>query len=257
MASFNPNTTIGAYEIGVLTSYALFGVTTIQVYVYYSRFPRDPRELKLLVAFVWSCEMAHAVCIGHTLYGMTVSDFAHPELLILVPKSLAIAVMFSGIIGAAVQVFFAFRIYGVSKSLWIPCLSWTLSFLRLLGSIAVCVYGLRTKTIPEFEVRWAWLLNCLWSVASGNDVLIAATLVYCLSRQRTMADNRTVAFVDKLIAWTIDIWLGCFVVTARLYSNSLLANLNSRASLRAMNDLTQLHFELTSQMNAESLRFRD
>ncbi|KAJ7439376.1 hypothetical protein FB451DRAFT_1570000 [Mycena latifolia] len=204
MASFNPNTTLGAYEIGVLTSYALFGVTTIQAYVYYSRFPQDPRVLKLLVAFVWSCEMAHAVCIGHTLYGMTVFDFAHPELLLLVPKSLATAVMFSGIIGAAVQVFFAFRIYGVSKSLWIPCLSWTLSFLRLLGSIAVWVYGLRTKTIPEFEVRWAWLLNSLWSVASGNDVLIAATLVYCLSQQRTMADNRTVALVDKLIAWTIE-----------------------------------------------------
>ncbi|KAJ7440199.1 hypothetical protein FB451DRAFT_142098 [Mycena latifolia] len=86
-----------------------------------------------------------------------------------------------------------------------------------------------------------------------------------------MADNRTVALVDKLIAWTIEtgvvtsaamlvtlicfvtmkgnyIWLGCFVVTARSYSifKPLLANLNSRASLRAMNDLTQLHFELTS-----------
>ncbi|KAJ7689492.1 hypothetical protein B0H17DRAFT_1202374 [Mycena rosella] len=214
MASFNPNTTLGAYEIGVLTSYALFGVTTIQAYIYYGRFPHDSSKLKLLVAFVWSCEIAHAFCIGHTLYRMTVSDFAHPERLIIIPKSLATAVLFSGMIGATIQAFFASRIYGVSKSLYIPCLSWTLSFLRLLGSVAVCAYGFRAKTIPDFENRWTWLLNSLWSVAPANDLLIAARLVQCLYRQRPTGDNRTVALVDKLIAWTIE--TGVVTVTRQL-----------------------------------------
>ncbi|KAJ6514520.1 hypothetical protein DFH09DRAFT_1374006, partial [Mycena vulgaris] len=204
MASSNPNTSLGAYVIGVLASYVLFGGTTIQAYIYYGRFPHDPRRLKFLVAFVWSCEIAHAVCIGHTLYQMTVSDYARPERLILIPKSLATAVFFSGTIGACVQAFFSSRIYGISKSLPLPCLSWTLSFLRLLGSIIAGVYGLRTKTIPEFETRWAWLLNCVWSVTSANDLLIAGTLVHCLFRHRPMGDTRTVALVDKLIEWTIE-----------------------------------------------------
>ncbi|KAJ7108577.1 hypothetical protein C8R44DRAFT_884641 [Mycena epipterygia] len=190
MASLNPNVTIGAYEIGVLASYVLFGVTTTQTYVYYGRFPDDPRRVKFLVAFIWSCEMAHAVCIGHSLYQMTVSDYGHPERLILIPRSLAAAVLFSGIIGAGVQAFFASRIYGLSKSLYIPCLSWTLSFSRLLGSITVVVYGFRIKTIPAFDMQWAWLLNSLWSVASANDLIIAATLVYWLNRQRPEADER-------------------------------------------------------------------
>ncbi|KAF7351255.1 hypothetical protein MSAN_01557000 [Mycena sanguinolenta] len=264
VASFNPHTTIGAYELGVLVSYILLGVTTTQVYMYWSRFPNDPPRLRYLVALLWALEMAHAICIGCTLYQMTVSDYGQPERLILIPPSLAIAVVFSGIVGGAVQSFFAARIYHISKSLYIPCLSWTLSFSRLLGSIAVCYYGLRLPTIPDFEMQFGWLLNSLWSVASANDVLIAVTLVYWLSRCRREAGKRTVALVDKLIAWTMEtgvvtsaagvasllcfatmksnyIWIAFFVVNARLYSNSLLASLNSRASLKTMAEKTQSH----------------
>lgn len=240
MASFD--TTLGAYEIGVLVSYALFGVTTLQAYVYYSRFPQDPLRIKLFIAFIWCCEVAHAICIGHTLYQMTVSDYGHPERLFLIPRSLAASVLFSGIVGAGVQAFFASRIYGVSGSLYIPCVSWTLSSLRLLGSTMVCVYGFRMHTIPAFETRWSWLLSSLWSVASANDIIITATLAYWLYRQRPEADNRTLPIVDKLIQWTMEtgvitsaaglanlvcytamkdnfIWIGCFVVLARRESH--------------------------------------
>ncbi|KAJ7029228.1 hypothetical protein C8F04DRAFT_1288750 [Mycena alexandri] len=283
MASFNSHTTLGAYELGVLASFILFGVTTTQVYIYYTRFPLDSYKVKFLVAFVWACEMAHAICIGDTLYTMTVSDYGHPERLLLIPQSLATAVIFSGIVGACgglllpvplspahfapqVQVFFAYRIYAVSNSLYIPCLSWFLSFCRLLGSIMGCVYGFRTKTIPDYEVEWAWLLNSLWSVAAGNDLIIAGTLVYWLSRRRPEGDRRTVALVDKLVAWTMEtgavtsaaglltlicfvtmktnyIWIAFFVVAARLYSNSLLASLNSRASLRALAHKTDIYIQ--------------
>jgi hypothetical protein len=40
---------LGAYEIGVLMSYAFFGMTTTQTYIYYSRFADDSRKLKSLV----------------------------------------------------------------------------------------------------------------------------------------------------------------------------------------------------------------
>ncbi|KAJ6571657.1 hypothetical protein B0H19DRAFT_1064721 [Mycena capillaripes] len=58
--SFNPDTTLGAYELGVLVSYILFGVTTTQMYIYYHRFPDDSLNLKTLVAFVW-----YALTVDH------------------------------------------------------------------------------------------------------------------------------------------------------------------------------------------------
>jgi hypothetical protein len=39
----------GALQIGVLISYVLFGVTTTQTYIYYSRFPDDSPKLKAFV----------------------------------------------------------------------------------------------------------------------------------------------------------------------------------------------------------------
>ncbi|KAJ6572234.1 hypothetical protein B0H19DRAFT_1231766 [Mycena capillaripes] len=94
--SFNVNTTIGALQIGVLVSYVLFGVTTTQTYIYYSRFPEDSRKLKALVGFVWLCELAQALCIGHALYVYTISDYTQPERLLgAAPKSLDTAIVFS------------------------------------------------------------------------------------------------------------------------------------------------------------------
>jgi hypothetical protein len=46
------NSVAGAVQIGVILSYALFGVTTTQAYTYYCRFPGDPRMLKALVSEV-------------------------------------------------------------------------------------------------------------------------------------------------------------------------------------------------------------
>jgi hypothetical protein len=39
----------GVFQIGVLISYVLFGVTTTQAYIYYSRFPDDSPKIKGLV----------------------------------------------------------------------------------------------------------------------------------------------------------------------------------------------------------------
>ncbi|KAJ6593203.1 hypothetical protein B0H19DRAFT_1089389 [Mycena capillaripes] len=271
---FDPNPTIGALQIGVLASYVLFGVTTTQTYIYYNRFPDDYLKLKTLVSFVWLCELAHAICIAHTLYTYTISNYGHPERLIQrAPESLEAGIFFSGVVTASVQAFFSFRIYALSHKLYIPLITWTLSFLRFVLSTVVFTSGLGMIDMASYEARWGWLAITLWSVSAANDLLIAATLVFILAHRRSNVHQRTAALVEKLIGWTIEtgvmtsafglitlvcfltmsdnfIWLGMITVSARLFSNSLLASLNSRASLRALDDthltpvinLTPIHF---------------
>ncbi|KAF7368741.1 hypothetical protein MVEN_00199000 [Mycena venus] len=260
--SFNPHLTLGALQIGVLFSYALFGVTTTQTYMYYSRFPNDSSRLKALVAFIWVCEVAHALCIGHTLYIYTISDYVHPERLGgAVPKSLATATFFSGIIGASVQAFFSFRIYAFSNKLSISLFLWAMAFFRVVGCTVLFVTALSMTLLASWEAQWTWLLATIWAGSSANDLTITATLVLLLYKQRThVVHTRTAALVDKLITWTIEtgmlnsvlgiatlacfftmenfIWLAMFSVTARLFANTLLASLNSRTKLRAMDQVT-------------------
>ncbi|KAJ7826073.1 hypothetical protein B0H14DRAFT_3874172 [Mycena olivaceomarginata] len=260
-ASFNPNTTLGAYQIGVLVSYVLFGVTTAQTYVYYGRFPDDSRKFKALVAFVWVCEVIHALCIGHTLYIYTVSDYVHPERLDrALPKSLPAAILFSGIIAAS-------GYKGSSRSgsmlspICIPLLIWAMAFLRVLACTVLFAAAMGMTFWARYEAQWEWLFMAKWTVSSVNDLTITVTMLFLLNKQRINVHTRTAALMDKLITWTIEtgmvtsatgivmlacfvtmknnfIWLAFFAVSARLFSNSLLASLNSRAILRAMNEVT-------------------
>ncbi|KAJ7907636.1 hypothetical protein B0H13DRAFT_2501247 [Mycena leptocephala] len=259
MDSFNPQTTFGALQIGVLVSYVLFGVTTAQTYIYYSRFPEDSSKLKALVAFIWICELGHTLCIGHGLYVYTIIDYTHPERLLgPSPKSLGTGVFFGSMLATCVQGFFSYRLYAFSKKLHIPIICWAMSFLRQIGGIAIFGTALRPEPLAKYAERWEWLFMSFWTISIANDFMITAALVGLLFRERTNAHKRTLMLVDKLIVWTIEtgmvtsasgivslacflwkkdnfIWLAFFVMTSLLYANSLLASLNSRATLRAMN----------------------
>jgi len=258
--SFNPDSTLGALLVGVLISYVLFGVTTTQTYLYSGRFPNDSRKIKLLVAGVWFLELGHVICIGHTLYIMVVTNFGHPERITAIPQSLAASTLLNALLAMCVQGFLSFRIYRLWKRLYIPLLTWTLSFLFLGATAAIFVVGLQSIPYPLFETQWGWLLNTLWAVAASNDVIIAGTLVFWLLRKRDDSEQMT-PVIDKVIGWTIEtgvitsaaailnlvcfvtmknnfIWIAWYVVTARLYSNSFLASLNSRGTLRTLTQVS-------------------
>ncbi|KAJ7691745.1 hypothetical protein B0H17DRAFT_934805, partial [Mycena rosella] len=197
----------GALQIGVLVSYVLFGVTTTQTYLYYGRFPEDTRKLKMMVSRQFSlsynlirfCELGHAICIGHTIYVATISDFGHPERLVRAPESLSTAILFSGIVGPCVQAFFSFRIYMLSTSMYIPCACWTLSFLRMVGSVSVFILALEMTSLASYEARWGWLLTTILAIGAMVDLVIAATLVYLLSKQRGLAHKRYNAHIHHFL----------------------------------------------------------
>ncbi|KAJ7319431.1 hypothetical protein DFH08DRAFT_891043 [Mycena albidolilacea] len=255
--AFDADSTLGALLIGTLVSYALFGVMTTQVYVYYGRF-QDPWKMKAMVGAVWCGELAHTICIAISLYTMVITNYGHPERLLVLPNSLLASTFIGSLVSFGVQVFFAIRIYSLSKSWWIPCICWALSLFRLVPpNVILFAYGHRPA--HEFLGKFGPLFDAIWAASAANDLLIAGTLVYLLYRRRSSVFEKTVAAIDKLIQWTIEtgvvtsiasiimlvsfislpstfVWLAFFVVIPRLFSNSLMASLNSRAALRAANE---------------------
>ncbi|KAJ7898602.1 hypothetical protein B0H14DRAFT_174369 [Mycena olivaceomarginata] len=254
--TFNADSTLGALLIGTLVSYALFGVTTTQVYIYYGRFPQDSWGLKSFVVAAWCCDFAHTICIAITIYTMVITNYGHPERLFVLPNSLLASIFIGGLLSFGVQLFFSFRIYPLSKSFWVPCICWALSLFRFVPpNVILFVFG--RGPAAQFLGRFGPLFDAIWPPASAaNDLLIAGTLVILLYRRRNAGLGSTIAMVDKLIVWTIETgvvtsiasllmlivfivlpstfaWLAIFVVIPRLFSNSLLASLNSRAALRS------------------------
>ncbi|KAJ7259153.1 hypothetical protein B0H12DRAFT_1109083 [Mycena haematopus] len=256
LAAFDPNPTLGAVQIGVLASYMLFGVATTQMYIYFSRFPQDPRSVKALAAFVWASDLAHTLCFGHVLYTFTITDFAHPERLGgAPPKSLSVSTFFSGLTAAGVQGFFSYRIYVFTKKLYIPCVLWFMTLLHLAGRMVLFATTLHTPSVGVYVEQWEWLITTNWSLSVATDVAISTTMVIVLYQRRSSAHRKTAALVDKLIVWTIETglltsasssvmlasflrmkqnytWLAFHAIGTQLFANSLMASLNSRASLR-------------------------
>ncbi|EPQ58599.1 hypothetical protein GLOTRDRAFT_35895 [Gloeophyllum trabeum ATCC 11539] len=205
LAAFDPNATLGALQVGCLLSTFLFGIVTVQTFMYYQTAPNDRSVLKILVREIPSqwLELGHTICVCHTLYITTITDYGHPERLVKTPISLSVSILFSGIVGPLVQSFFAYRMWVIAGSPYLPICCWSLSGLRFIGSVIAAAEAFRMKSLSQYESQWQWLLTAILAVGAANDVIIASSLSYALNRQRNTVMRETVALVDKLVLYTI------------------------------------------------------
>ncbi|KAJ7579767.1 hypothetical protein C8J56DRAFT_1104743 [Mycena floridula] len=265
------DSTIGAIEIGTLLSGVLFGLITSQTYVYFKTFPRDTRFTKSLVAALWIVEMVHTACIFNALYMYTVAGYGDPTSLIRFPLALDITIILHGATVIIVQLFFTHRIAKfVQKTYYMSAIAIFILFLRFAAFIVSGVAAAMMTTLLSFMQSWKSLILFDLISCAITDVMMSGILIYQLAMRRPSAYKRslllyslvpdsihlsTVAIMDKLIMWSVEtclvttfttitmlicfltmkdnfIWIGILLVQPKIFSNALLANLNSRSSLR-------------------------
>ncbi|KAJ3780954.1 hypothetical protein GGU10DRAFT_368209 [Lentinula aff. detonsa] len=253
--------TLGALEIGVLVAGVLFGVITAQVYIHHKSFPRESLWIKHgLVDFMWIIELGHTICVFHAIYFYTVTRFGDADALAVLPASIGAAVVLHGIVLLIVQGFFTYRIALFSgKPYIVPVLSGILIFCQMLAVyvLSAQLITVATKSLREFMDKWEWLMFTVLILRAIADVLISGSLVYHLVRCRHGTFKSTVAVVDKLILWSIETgivtsmlgflsiilyltlkttyaWLALLMFIPKVFSNAMLANMNSRVELQNM-----------------------
>ncbi|KAI0641751.1 hypothetical protein C8Q79DRAFT_291347 [Trametes meyenii] len=69
------DSTLGAAFLGHSASMLLYGVTSMQTYIYYRRSQNDGRVLKLSVLVLWFLDSLHAALITAALYWYCVTHF--------------------------------------------------------------------------------------------------------------------------------------------------------------------------------------
>ncbi|TDL18471.1 hypothetical protein BD410DRAFT_793171 [Rickenella mellea] len=244
---------LGALEIGTLISSVLFGVTTVQVYMYWNRRFNDRVAIQGLVATVWTCEAVHTAFLWIYLYHLTVTFYGVPAKLAESHWTLNMSGFFDGFIGAVVQSYFAYRVLIVSGKWPISLISWTGSLLQCTGTFAVTALGFLT-TLEQFAEKYGWLVKGVLVLDVIVDIINTTALCYYLSKGRT-GFHSTDRMIDTIILWTVEtgllttiaaltmlifdislgttaMWIGVSLFYAKLYSNSLLAALNGRDILR-------------------------
>ncbi|KAF8890821.1 hypothetical protein CPB84DRAFT_1391207 [Gymnopilus junonius] len=242
-----------------LICYRLYGLTSLQTYLYYVSYPNDRQTTKLLVASIWLLDTVHFALISLTVYFYLVTNYFNPAGLVDGHWSLFVSVILNSIIACVVQSFFVgriFRLCGPRIKWWIATGLGLLVFCHFAFGIETVIFMFIKKElsrIPEINL-FAATPFAIFAVLS--DIVIAGFLCYLLHGSRT-GFRRTDAIVTTLIIYAINrclltsvvavievivfsvmphsLWFVAIdFVIGKLYANSLLATLNSRASVRSL-----------------------
>ncbi|KAI0801433.1 hypothetical protein C8Q74DRAFT_491612 [Fomes fomentarius] len=246
--------TMGPLLIGVILGAVFYGVSLSQMYYYYTRYPRDPTYIKLLVGAVWVTDTVHQALISHTVYWYLVTTYGDPSALFKLTSTILIEVLIQGLTGLFVQSFFLVRIWKLGgKRLYLVIPVAMLIVAEFSVSTAYTIQALQLQTFAELvHVRALSLLINIFAAAA--DVAIAAILCTILHTSRT-GFHRSNLLINRLIVFSVNtglltsicacmslitilalpntfVYITFFFLIGRLYSNSLMATLNSRKGLR-------------------------
>lgn len=263
---------VGPLLLGGLFSFCLYGISIVQLYIYYLSFPGDMLWIQITVYMLFVLDTFQSTVTCALTWSAMCSGWGRPEALEVPGWGFSAIPAVSGIVSAWVQCFFAWRIYVLGKWRLIPVAIVMLALAQASGGLAAGIRFVPLKFVTELHVVYPMV--CVWLGGSALvDVLVAVSMVYLLYAAKKNADgnNRTERMLTRLIRMTVEtgvvtaaaasLDLGLFLgfrnnnlhtllafMLCKLYTNSLMASLNSRSRLFKANPTT--HFGSASQADS-------
>ncbi|KIJ50246.1 hypothetical protein M422DRAFT_245493 [Sphaerobolus stellatus SS14] len=240
----------GPMLIGVFLNMILYGVLVVQSFFYYQTYRKDSKWIRYFVLYLVVMETINAAFDMYLIYEPLIQRYGTQRAVTVAPLALNPDALVTVLISVPVQLFITWHIKVISGSNVIP---------GLIAFFAICSFGGATATtisvsiireftrFPQFESA-----TIIWLASSYlADIIITATLVWSLKSRKT-GHSETGDIVNRIIASTIQtgaitalfalldfvLFLAIPNSTAnflvdfplsKLYSNSLLSTLNTRA----------------------------
>ncbi|KAF5324960.1 hypothetical protein D9758_017739 [Tetrapyrgos nigripes] len=248
----------GALLLGHTVSSLLFGILTLQTYLYYDKFSNDPKRFRSAVAVVWLLEFGHFISVFAEMWIDMVKNYGKVDFLVAIPRALAISLLIAAFVMLIYTLVFADRVYRMSKNPYIYSFLCIAAVIRAIIGIANFGAIWTSTSIDGYLHRWRWLIPMQLGFGLLTDAVISITLVVYLRRRDGNMNPRTTRIMDTLMWWSIEssvstvvlgiaslvtilvlsstlVWIALLLVITRVYSNVLLASLNGRAKLREIN----------------------
>lgn len=247
--------TYGAMLIGLLFATFFQGVLTVQAYIYYESFPNDSRRNKLLVAGVWLLDVLHLVLIADSAYHYLVTEWGNAPALQFSTQELDLHLVIVGLATIVCQCFFLQRIWVFSNKNIVVTGFLLAGCLTTLGlDVSMSIQISSVPLVSSFG-NFTPEVIAVFSIGAGVDLLMALILAYYLRRGKS-GFEKTNSVLSRVIQYTVATGLAtsllaiaCLIAylarpntfifiamhfsLGRMYTNALIATLNSRRSLRA------------------------
>jgi len=253
-------TTNGPLFIGTILNYLLTGILIHQLFDYNKDYPNDKRVLKWFVYGVCALDMLQTGLTTQFSWFYCVQNWGNNQVFsgLALPWTASTLPIMAGLIATIVQLFYAWRVWCLGGH-WLKACSVAITIVAIMGclcsfigSIKLAISGIISPfpadTVPYFVI---WL-----SASFVCDVLIAGcmTIIYVGVKTRTSFE-KTSSVINILIRHVVEtaaitalcagVTIGLFLKTwkenqdfsvpafvmGKLYTNCLLANLNSRRDL--------------------------
>ncbi|KAF5335009.1 hypothetical protein D9611_009922 [Ephemerocybe angulata] len=250
--------TFGAGLIGALVNAMMYGLTTLQTYIYYLHYSKDGRTNRFLVGLIWAIDTIHTGLVCWCIYHYLVSHYNNPEGLKVGHWTLFTSILCNVFISCIVQGFFTVRIHQLAPARtkwWLSGVLGFLVFAHLVFGILTVAYCFIKKDFDKLSDFTLFAATPFAATAVLADVLIAGSLCVLLHGSRT-GFRSTDTIVTTLIVYAVNrclltaasaivevivfslrsyaLWyLAIDFVIGKLYANSFLASLNSRKAIRA------------------------
>ncbi|KIJ64042.1 hypothetical protein HYDPIDRAFT_112568 [Hydnomerulius pinastri MD-312] len=237
---------------GTLATMLLYGIFCMQTFYYARNYTEDRKAIKWLVACLWVLESAHTALTVHFIEYYLILNFNNESALDYVVWSMGAAYFIGFLVAWAVDICFVWRIWQLSKQMWICIALATLATVRTGFGLGNCTFSFRYPAIKEFHAKVFPTMVVGWTLSAFADTLIAVALCYYLHKNRS-GMRRMEHIINRLLLYSINtgaltslfailviimflafpatlVFVAFVQVQSKLYAISLLASLNSRKS---------------------------
>jgi len=238
-----------------------YGISVVQVYLYFRNYPKDSIFLKLTVAALWTLDTLSSIVMSHALYTLYVLNFNNLFADVKMPWSWPLSMAILTTINTSSLIFYGWQIWSVSRNFVVVGVILSLALVSCVAGLYLSVYLFRFPTIVSlFGHTTRSMTTIIESTGLVCDITITISLIYYLRSRKATGVRSTRDMIDSLIMnamsrgvltavciallFILDVayishfyWIPFFELLGKLYVNSILATLNVRTSVRGKGQL--------------------
>ncbi|PBK86607.1 hypothetical protein ARMGADRAFT_1066514 [Armillaria gallica] len=262
--------------VAYLLHWGLFGTLSVQLYLYYLAFPNDRKFTKCLVYGIYVIEIVQTMLVTHDVFAIFGYGFGDMEALTDMHLDWLTVPVVSAVVACVGQVFYAYRIYILSKSRIVPAFVICVSLTTSVAATITGIYSFQAGDLTKLYSLKSSIAAGIWCGGSALcDIVIAICMTYYLMRSNTSL-RRTQMLVTKLIRLTIEtgsatalmalvtcilflafphqtFYVAPAVLMPKLYVNAIYMVLNSRIRIMGGRDI----YGSSTDMSITSTMIRD
>ncbi|KAJ7136011.1 hypothetical protein C8R44DRAFT_976737 [Mycena epipterygia] len=190
--------------IGSLLNFYLFGVLSVQIYVYRMCFPKDKTSIKSLVYIIFFF-MALSTCLNAAdAYFWYASGFGNLIQFSQAHISPFYTPIMGSIIALIIQLFFCYRIWIIkSTALYLSIAIAFISVIQAIGGLGGGIKAYVAANQDHDEVRT--VLVYMWLIGDAlADVMIAGSMTFLLTQASHQNHRQTNDFVKRIVRLIVE-----------------------------------------------------